>query len=227
MRKEYSLYVLAVVFLFISVVSGRIATDNTWKNEAASQAVSSGAGEIGAILADILWLQLDRYHHIWMYQGNEWMTATDYLPQIWLIIKLDPTFEEAYIDGGYHLTINLGHIEEGLRLLQEGVRQCPDSERMLWERLIVLWQSNYYGSSAIQDSSRAIQEAAWDYMALVKHKRGQISDPWNEANASLIIGFSFENDSLRRNHMEISERYSQRCSFIRFASQSGFWRQSI
>ncbi len=100
---------LAVVFLFIAVVSGRIAGETAWENEAASEAVSSGAGEIGSILADILWLQLDQYHHIWMYQGNEWTTATDYLPQLWLIIKLDPTFAEAYIDGGYHLVRNLGH----------------------------------------------------------------------------------------------------------------------
>ncbi len=220
MKNRYFLYALAVVFLLIAVVSGRIAGETAWKNEAASEAVGAGAGEIGCILADLLWLQLDRYHHIWMYQGNEWMTATDYLPQLWLIIKLDPTFAEAYIDGGYHLTINLGHPEEGLELLQEGVRRCPDNERMLWERLIVLWLSNYYGP-------RATQEAAWDYMALVRQKRGQIPDLWNEANASLILEFCFENDSLRRNHMEISERYSERCDFIRSARRNSLWMENI
>ncbi len=217
--KRWFLYLLAVLFLTIAVISGRIAGETAWENEAASEVVSSGLDEIGSILADLLWLQLDRYHHIWMYQGNEWMTATDYLPQLWLIIKLDPSFAEAYINGGYHLTINLGYQEEGLRLLQEGVRQCPDSERMRWERLIVLWQSNYYGS-------RATQEAAWDYMTLVKEKRGHIVDPWNEANASMILEFCFENDNLRRNHMEISERYGERRDFIRFASQNDLWRPS-
>ncbi len=217
--KRWLLYLLAVLFLTIAVISGRIAGETAWENEAASEVVSSGLDEIGSILADLLWLQLDRYHHIWMYQGNEWMTATDYLPQLWLIIKLDPSFAEAYINGGYHLTINLGYQEEGLRLLQEGVRQCPDSERMRWERLIVLWQSNYYGS-------RATQEAAWDYMTLVKEKRGHIVDPWNEANTSMILEFCFENDNLRRNHMEISERYGERRDFIRFASRNDLWRPS-
>ncbi|NOQ23443.1 MAG: hypothetical protein GQ565_12460 [Candidatus Aegiribacteria sp.] len=217
MKKRYYLYLLAVLFLSVAVLSGRIAGEASWENEAASEAVSTGAGEIGGILADILWLQLDRYHHIWMYQGNEWMTATDYLPQLWLIIKLNPAFADAYIDGGYHLAINLGHPEEGLRLLREGVRQCPDNERMLWERLIVLWQTNYYGP-------RAIQEAAWDYMALVEQKRGQIADPWNEANTSMILQFSFENDTLRRNHIEISERYAERSNFIRFATRNDLWR---
>jgi len=218
--KRYYLYVFAVVFLFIAVISGRIAGETAWQNETASEAVATGAGKIGGILADILWLQLDRYHHIWMYQGNEWMTATDYLPQLWLIIKLDPTFAEAYIDGGYHLTINLGHPEEGLRLLREGLRQCPDNERMLWENLIVLWQSYYYGPTAIQ-------EAAWNYLALVKRKQGQIDHPWNEANASLILEFAFERDTLRRNHMEISERYTERCNFIRFARLNCLWSLSI
>lgn len=219
MKNRYFQYVLAVFFLFIAVVSGRIAGETAWENEAASEAVSTGAGEIGGIFADILWLQLDRYHHIWMYQGNEWMTATDYLPQLWLIIKLDPTFAEAYIDGGYHLAINLGHPEEGLRLLQEGVRQCPDNERLLWERLVVQWQSYYYGP-------RAIQEAAWDYLALVKKKRGQIVDTWNEANASLILELTFEDDTLRHNHMAISERYSERSEFVRFANRNGLWTQT-
>ena len=219
MKKCY-LYLLAVLFLSIAVISGRIAGETALENEAASEAVSSGLGEIGGILADLLWLQLDQYHHIWMYQGNEWMTATDYLPQLWLIIKLDPTFTEAYIDGGYHLVINLGHQEDGFRLLEEGVRQCPYDERMHWERLVVLWQSNYYGS-------RAIQEAAWDYMTLVKEKRGHIVDPWNEANASLILKSCFANDSLRRNHMEISERYGERRDFIRFASRNDLWRPAL
>ena len=219
MKNRYLPYVLAVVFLFIAVISGRILNDTTWENDAASEAVSAGSGEIGGILADVLWLQLDRYHHILMFQGNEWMTATDYLPQLWLIIKLDPTFAEAYIDGGYHLAINLGYPEEGLRLLQEGVRQCPDNERILWERLVVLWRSNYYGH-------RVIQEAAWDYMTLVKQKWGQITDPWNEANASLILELCFKDDILRRNHMEISERYSETCDFIRFGRRNDLWRST-
>ncbi len=214
--KKYYLYLLAFLFLSIAVIFGRIAGETAWENKAASEAVSSGLGEIGGILADLLWLQLDQYHHIWMYQGNEWMTATDYLPQLWLIIKLDPTFTEAYIDGGYHLTINLGYPEEGLRLLQEGVRQCPYNEQMRWERLVVLWQSSYYGP-------RAIQEAAWDYMTLVKEKRGQIRDPWNEANASLILELCFKDDSLRYNHMQISERYAERSEFIRFARRNDLW----
>lgn len=220
MKKNRYLYISAIVFLAIAVFTGRIASETTVENKAASETVSSSAGEIGGILANILWLQLDQYHHIWMYQGNEWITATDYLPQLWLIIKLDPSFAEAYIDGGNHLSINLNRPEEGLRLLEEGVRQCPGNELILWERVVVLWKSDYYGP-------RATEESAWEYLNLVKRKNGQIDEPWNEANAAMILEFVFEDDSLRRNHMEISERYAQRCDFIRFARREDLWTQDI
>lgn len=220
MRKKYYLYVLAAIFLLIAVITGRIASEAAGENDTASQTVSSSTGMIGSALADILWLQLDQYHHIWMYQGNEWITATDYLPQLWLIIKLDPTFALAYIDGGYHLAINLGMPEEGLELLQEGVRQCPYNEKVFWEKLIVLWELDYFGP-------RATEEAVWDYLNLIERKRGQIDDPWNEANAVMILEFVFEDDSLRRNHMRISERYNDRCNFIRFAHSEGLWTEDI
>jgi len=218
-KKNFYLYLLAAAFLFVAVVAGRISENSPGRNEAASEAVSSSTGEIGAVLADVLWLQLDRYHHIWMYQGNEWTTATDYLPQLWLITKLNPGFAEAYIDGGHHIAINLGMPEDGLELLEDGVRRCPENEKILWEKLIVLWKTNYSGY-------RATEEAAWNYLELVKRKNGDISEPWNEANAAMLLEFTFEEDSLRRNYIRISERYAERCNFIRFARLEGLWTQN-
>ncbi len=215
MRVKYGPYIFAAVFLLIAIFAGDIASVSDGGNEIASEAVSSSVGEIGSVLADALWLQLDQYHHIWMYQGNDWVTATDYLPQLWLIVKLDPTFADAYVDGGYHLAINLGRQEEGLELLNEGIRRCPGNEKILWEKLIVLWKSGYFGY-------RATEEAAWAYLDLVKKKRGQIVEPWNEANASMILQFTFEDDSLRLNHTRISERYAERSDFTRFARSEFF-----
>jgi len=216
MKKRIYPYIFAVIFLLIAVITGRIASEAAGKTNVATEAVSSTTGEIGRILADLLWLQLDQYHHIWMYQGNNWVTATDYLPQLWLLLKLDPKFADAYIDGGYHLVINLGESEEGFRLLSDGIRQCPDNERVFWERLTVIWDSEYY-------EPRATQTAAWDYLNLIKRKRGVIEEPWNEANAAMILEFSFESDSLRRNHQQISDRYAERCDFIRFARRHNLW----
>ena len=217
MKKLWFPVVFAVIFLAAAVVFGRLATGSyTRGNPQAAEALSSGSRQIGTVLADVLWLQLDRYHHIWMYQGYDWATATDYLPQLWLITKLDPDFAEAYIDGGYHLGVNLGYPEEGLELLDQGVINCPDDEEVFWEKAVVLWETNYRGY-------RATHEAVWDYLRLVSKKRGDIAHPWNEANANMLLEFTFEEDSLRRNHMRIAERYSNRTDFIRFARRSGLW----
>ncbi|MBN2585898.1 MAG: hypothetical protein JXA64_01840 [Candidatus Fermentibacteraceae bacterium] len=208
MRRELFLYLFAVLFLALAVVTGSLASSGRHcGNDAAEATVTAGVGEIGRVLADILWLQMDRYHHIWMYQGRDWTSATDYLPQLWLVIRLNPGFPDAYIDGAYHLGINLGFPEESMRLLQQGVRNCPDNEGVYWERLIVLWQSNYLGT-------RETRLAAWDYLDLVRRKGGNISDPWNEANAAMIIGFTFQDDTLRRNSSRLAERYIERREFM-------------
>ncbi len=214
MRRELYLYLFAVLFLAVAVVTGSLATaGQQGENRAAEATVTAGVGEIGRVLADILWLQIDRYHHIWMYEGRDWVTATDYLPQLWLVIKLNPGFPDAYIDGAYHLGINLGLPEESMRLLEQGVRNCPDNERMLWERLIVLWQSNYLGT-------RETRMAAWDYLDLVRRKGGNISEPWNEANAAMIIGFTFQDDTLRRNSARLAVRYSERRELMSLARRT-------
>ncbi len=216
MKSRYVPFVAAVIFLTVAVYSGRLAGEAAMSDNTAEEAASKGIGQIGSFIADILWLQLDRYHHIWMYQGNEWVTATDYLPQLWLITKLDPTFADAYIDGGYQLAINLDEISEGIRLLQEGVRQCPDNERVLWEYAVVLWQADYYGP-------RMTEEAAWQYLRIVQEKRGLIEEPWNEGNAYFLLEKAFEQDTLRRNNLEISRRYSNRCSFVRRSRIEDVW----
>ncbi|MCK4506748.1 MAG: hypothetical protein KAW14_14120 [Candidatus Aegiribacteria sp.] len=209
-------FVAAAIFLTVAVYTGRLASQAAWEDNISTEAVSSGIGQIGSFLADMLWLQLDQYHHIWMYQGNEWVTATDYLPQLWLIIKLDPSFADAYIDGGYQLAINLDEKSEGIRLLQEGVRQCPENERVLWEYAVVLWETDYY-------SPRETEEATWQYLRIIREKRGLIEEAWNEGNAYFLLEKAFEQDSLRRNNLEISRRYSNRRSFIRRARSEGIW----
>lgn len=209
-------FVAAAIFLTVAVYSGRLASQAASSDNTATEAVSKGIGNIGSFLADILWLQLDQYHHIWMYQGNEWVTATDYLPQLWLITKLNPTFAEAYIDGGYQLAVNLNEISEGIRLLQEGIRHCPENERVLWEYAVVLWEVDYY-------SPRETEIATWHYLRNLRNKHGLIQEPWNEGNAYFLLEKAFEQDSLRRNNLVISRLYSNRRSFVRRARSEGIW----
>jgi len=89
--------------------------------------ISDGFGQLRGIVADFLYLDLDRYHHIMMYQGYDWAQIADYLPQIWMIVKLKPDYWRAYEDGSYHLAVNLGMPDEGMRLLEEGLRNCRET----------------------------------------------------------------------------------------------------
>lgn len=204
MRRDIALYVSAAFFLLLAIAAGRLSTaGGRGENAAAEATVRTGVSEIGNILADLLWIQMDRYHHIWMYQGEDWTSATDYLPQLWLVIRLRPGFPDAYIDGAYHLGINLGLPGEAMDLLDQGIRNCPESERVFWERLVILWQSDFRGPEATRN-------AAWDYLHLVKRKGGRISEPWNEANAAMIVGFTFLDQTGRRNSSRLASRYDQR-----------------
>jgi len=202
-------YVYAVIFLAVAIITGRLASeDSPGGNEVAKATVSAGTGQLGVMLADLLWIKIDNYHHIMMYQGYEWTAITEYMPQLWLVIKLNPSFPDAYIDGGHHLAVNLGFPEEGLELLDRGIINCPDDERVFWERLMVLWRTGYRGV-------RATRSAAWDYLKIVRRKRGRIREAWNEANAVMIIGFTFRDDESRINAGRLAARYEERARNIR------------
>lgn len=102
--------------------------------------ISDGFGQVRQIMADFLYLDLDRYHHIMMYQGYDWAQIADYLPQIWMIVRLKPDFWRAYEDGSYHLAVNLGMPDEGMRLLAEGLRNCPGNLPLLWQDAVIRWR---------------------------------------------------------------------------------------
>jgi hypothetical protein len=104
--------------------------------------LDSGAERIRGVLATVLYLDLDNYHHIMIYQGRDWTAITDYLPQLWLITRLDPGFAQAYDDGAYHLAVNLGRVDEGLELIEQGMRNCPSDRELVWQNLVIRWQTS-------------------------------------------------------------------------------------
>ncbi len=217
MKRVPVVWLYIILFFSVAVITGRIAVlENQYRDTTASRAFNAGAGQLGEVIADFLWLDMDRYHHIWMYQGHDWKTATDYLPQLWLVTKLNPDFPDAYVDGSYHLAVNLGNFQEGIRLLDRGMRNCPDNEKIYWEKLQILWQTG-------NGSPRQVRLAAWDYLDLVRRKSGDIAEPWNEANAYMITGFTFRDDSTRRNSPVLSRRYDQRADFLRSAGSAGYF----
>jgi len=218
MKRIITPLILALLFFVITIVIGSNIRATTLGDASAGEiAVSSSFSQLRTFLANVLWLQLDRYHHIWMYQGNAWTTATDYLPQLWMIIKLDPDYTQAYYTGGYQLAVNLDMPAEGIELFREGLFQNPNDPKLLWEYATVLWVTNYLLHS---DTENAI----WNYLTLLRRKNGDIIDSWNEANACLMLNVEFGNDSLRLNHRRISHHYEYRSNFLRDASDDNTWK---
>lgn len=214
--KRLRLPALALLFLVVAFFSGAIADRMITADGTAAQALDSGLSRLGSVVADLLWLELDKYHHLGMYQGVDWTANTDYLPQLWLITRLNPGFVDAYLTGGYHLAVNLGMPAEGIALLQRGLLNCPADDRIRWEYTTVLWETNYLGP-------RATQESAWTYLDIVRRRRGNVQEIWNEPNAELILKAAFLADSTRMHSVSIAHRYQSRSEFIRDAGRVNLW----
>jgi len=201
----------AAVYLSGDLVSRRVVEDPT-----AGIVASEGLGRLGAVLGDLLWLQLDDYHHITMYQGYDWTTDRTYLQQLWLISRLNPGFPETYLTGGNHVAVNLGAPEEGLDLLRRGLENCPGDDRIVWEYAIVLWRTGHEGP-------RSTMEAVWDYMDLVRRRRMDVQEPWNYANCHILLKTVLLEDTLRRNSRFLSDRYQSRSEFLRDLGRVALW----
>ena len=193
---------VAAVALSLAIVSGREASRHLGGGAPSLEVLSSGLDQIRDFIGDLLYLKIDRYHHLWTYQGHEWQEATDYLPMIWLVSRLKPGYAQNYIDGGYHLAVNLKKVEEGIRFLRRGLRMCPDDEKLVWEYAIVMWIVRY---RALRDR----QLAFWNYLDMTRRKRGRVEEPWNEHNALMILADLFEADSSRAGHDRAARLYDR------------------
>jgi len=206
----------AILLFLVAFMAGSEVSRVAVEDPTASIVAASGLGKLGAVLGDLLWLQLDQYHHMWMYNGNDWTTDRDYLQQLWLITRLNPGFAAAYLSGGNHLAINLGAPEAGVNLLRRGIRNCPGNDLLIWEYAVVLWRTDYLGP-------RATQEAVWDYMDLMRSRRGNVEEPWNYTNCHLLLSTTFKECTSRRSYDVFARRYDSRSEFIRDARRVNLW----
>ena len=210
------LLLLASIFLVAAIVCGMLVTEErfTGAERAARETTSSVFRALREFLADLLYLQLDRYHHMWMYQGNPWTTATDYLPQIWLVVHLDPHLTTAFADGAYHLSVNLERPEEGMRLL----RLNPRDESLCWEYAFLM-------SELGAGTARERLEACLCLLRLDR-ETGGLEDPMMPKNTAILIAAVLERDSTsRRSASRFARRYDY-LSDLMLYGRTGFNRPS-
>lgn len=215
MKKNVLLYSAAFVFLFLAIITGasisRKASVNTFKH---IEVLGSGFQRLRHFTASALYLQLDDYHHIAQFQGENWTEVTDYLPQMWLIAKLDPSFTDVYTDAAYHLAVNLGSVEEGMDFIKEGVYNNPDSLDVRFEYAYLLWETGAGTSENILDETLV-------YRSLVRRVNGDFDNSYNEPSSATILAEVFEarTDSLN----PYSLFYRRRSIFVRNAMRQGLY----
>lgn len=215
MKTGIVLFAAALVFLVLSVVSGtavsRKASVNTFEH---IEVFGSGLQRLKHFIASALYLQLDDYHHIAQFQGASWADVTDYLPQMWLIAKLDPNFTDVYTDAAYHLAINLGNVEAGMDFIRKGTANNPDSLDVRFEYAYLLWET---GTGTPED----IIYESLVYRSLVRKLNGDVDHSYNEPSSATLLAEVFEAraDSLN----PYSLFYRRRSFFVRNAIREGVY----
>jgi hypothetical protein len=201
---------LAASFVSGSAVSQRVTVD-TFRH---IQVFDSGFARLKHFFASVLYLQLDDYHHIAMFQGVPWTQNTDYLPQMWLIAKLDPHFTDVYTDAAYHLVVNLGMVNEGMSFLDEGVRNNPDSLDIRFEQAYLLWETG-------EGTYEEITDEIITYRALVRRSMGDIDQPYNEPSSAAVLAELIEAKSDSLNPYRLF--YRKRSANVRQAMREGLY----
>ncbi len=90
-------------------------------------------GGIRNTIANLLWLKIDLYHHSWEWSGKHWANNQNLMMLYRIVTYLNPKFDKAYAQGGFHLSTNLKKKEEGIKFLKEGLKNNPNSYEINFE----------------------------------------------------------------------------------------------
>jgi len=85
------------------------------------------AGQFRIVFANLLWIKVDQYHHEYIAHHGDWSRDADLLPLLRMITWLDPHFVQAYQVAGFMLSGSLHRYEHARQLLEEGIRNNPQS----------------------------------------------------------------------------------------------------
>jgi tetratricopeptide (TPR) repeat protein len=202
----------AAIFLLLAYFSGAWVRDRFRVDISGNMGIlESGLKRLERVAASALYLQLDDYHHIGMYQGQRWTEITDYLPQAWLVARLDHSFAVVYADIGNHLAVNLGRVDQGLAFAAEGVRYNPDSLNIVYEYAFLLFET---GRGTPGETARAVL----DYNSLLRRFDGDRTGRHREASACMILG-----EALSGEMPGYAELYRNRSEFLNRALRAGVY----
>lgn len=122
------------VALILVMLSGIAVLDTTMdgsrpKAESNGSVAMALAGQFRTVMANLLWIKLENYHHEFIAKHSDWTRNTDAMGLARLITRLDPHFPEAYATGARMLVGN-DKVKEAKAYLEEGVENNPNSMMM-------------------------------------------------------------------------------------------------
>lgn len=124
---------LPVILLFVAicalepVVDAHYAQSGLAHTTSGTSAGYALAGEFRSVIANVLWIKVERYHHEYIRTNADWRADKEILPLIKVITDLDPHFVDAYLCGSWMLCMGLDRTDEGVAYLKEGIQNNPDN----------------------------------------------------------------------------------------------------
>mgnify|MGYP005840255981 FL=1 len=88
------------------------------------------AGEFRTVLANLLWIKADQYHHEFVRHHRKWTANQELKGLLDLVILLDPHFVEAYETQAYIYANGCGDVPKALRIVRQGISRNPRAHEL-------------------------------------------------------------------------------------------------
>jgi hypothetical protein len=122
-RKIIFLLILHVFIMLVVFSHGHLRTNQN--GDVVSQSIYQISRGTGVVAASFLWLRMDYYLHT----SSGSVFNEEILPLLELVIKLDPTFIDAYTQLAFQLATYSNQVTKGVELLHQGIEKNKKSTR--------------------------------------------------------------------------------------------------
>lgn len=119
-------------------------------------------GQLRTALAGELWMQVDLYEHAMQAQGIPYNHQRDVLPLLKMVIVLDPTFADAYLDAAFQIMFDTRDYARALDVVEDGLQNNPRNLQLLMARALLLSKLHRWAETlhAAQDALELSQKNA-------------------------------------------------------------------
>ncbi len=157
----------AAVLLFAGLSAAENAAMRSRPAEPADRAsaVYRLAGEFRVVLANLLWIKADAYHHEFIAKDPNWCQNKELLGLMKLITALDPRFEEAYLTGAHVLLYGYRDTPKAIAYLHQGLAANPKSQELNRLAAIVYARNLEQPARALPYARDAVRYAKDDWSA--------------------------------------------------------------